>query len=208
MALRRNLMKKPEDSKNEINKLQSPIFLEENEQSEELNNLLRAVTNLYEQYQHQGRFPSELVLEAMEVVLSHKRDIYLEKSSAKQYPLMPKIEDMMRDMENRFKDLILKTVTEDVQNVEQEWDIVDQKKKEYRQKGIRLRIYQRYPTSVMTYFGPVRYQRMVLRPSFDEDKRLLKEAGEDGYICNSQENCDHKRDFIKVDEQRQYNARL
>ncbi|MDR2461201.1 MAG: hypothetical protein LBE38_10580 [Deltaproteobacteria bacterium] len=48
--------------------------------------------------------------------------------------------------------------------------------------GIRLRSYQAYTTSVMTTIGSVSYQRMALRPSFKEDKRLLLENGIDGYI--------------------------
>jgi hypothetical protein len=53
--------------------------------------------------------------------------------------------------------------------------LVEKKKSEYLEKGVRLRKWRRFPREIMTLLGPITYLRMALIPSSPEDRRRLLE---------------------------------
>ncbi|MDR2443937.1 MAG: hypothetical protein LBE31_10515 [Deltaproteobacteria bacterium] len=173
-------MTKSESSKNDVNNHQTSEFFEENGQYDELNDFLREFTNLL--VQHKGDFPKTLLLDATRVLLNHRAEFDLECSDQNNPMTIVKLEDMIIQMNKAFEEINLKVFADDVQRLEDEGLIIAQKKNEFRKKGIRLRVYQRYPTTVMTAVGQMKYQRMALRPSFEKDKNLLAENGVHGYI--------------------------
>jgi hypothetical protein len=173
-------MKKSEGSQNDNDKPQTSEFFAEDEQSQAMNDFLRKQGNLFAQYD--GPLPFSMLLDASEVILKHLIAFKMERSVPNNPMTIAKIEAMILNMKKGFEAIDLKMFTQNVEVLEEEDEIFALKKKEFREKGIRLRVYQKYSTTIMTAIGPIRYQRMALRPSFEEDKRLLSESGVKGYI--------------------------
>ncbi|MDR2349521.1 MAG: hypothetical protein LBF41_02685 [Deltaproteobacteria bacterium] len=173
-------MDKSQGPENGANHPQTFDFFGEDERSQELNDFVRGLTELLSG--HVGRFPREAALDAVKVLLKHHAAFDSECSDPNETMTIAKLEDMISEMKRGFEEINLKVFAENVGRLEKDGAIIAKKKKEFREKGIRLRVYQKYPATVMTAVGPLKYRRTALRPSFDEDKRLLEENGVRGYV--------------------------
>jgi hypothetical protein len=176
-------MKKPKRPKNDKGKAQSPDFFVEDDGSQELNDFLRGLDNLIARHNPgTGHLPFAQLLNAIRVILKHQSAINKERSDPLNPVTIAKLKDMILNMKKGFEDITLKMFSENVELLEKEGDIIASKKQEFSEKGIRLRVYQKYHTTILTAAGQMKYQRMALRPSFPEDKSLLGEIGVKGYV--------------------------
>jgi hypothetical protein len=156
-----------------------PQELFHEEGNDELNEFFQELANLIAQ--HEGHFPKKMLLEYFKIILEYQKELKHESLNTNSPINMAKLESMLAERRKLVHDLDIKGLVEDMERLQTEMEAV-KKKKEYRQKGIRLRSYQQYSTTVMTTIGPVSYQRMALRPSFEEDRKKLREMGIEGYI--------------------------
>jgi cellobiose phosphorylase len=127
-------------------------------------------------------FPKEITLDYMKVLIKHL-EMFNEENLDPENPItIVKLEDMMLERIKMFHAIYLKILSDDIMRLYNLRETYHSKKNEYRQKGIRLRSYQQYQTTVMTAIGSISYKRMALRPSSLKDKLKLKEIGVEGYI--------------------------
>jgi hypothetical protein len=61
------------------------------------------------------------------------------------------------------------------------------KKDEYLQKGVKLKKFHPYESSVMTLAGRVSYKRTALRPSASSDAEKLSAMGHEGFVYPADE---------------------
>jgi hypothetical protein len=149
-------------------------------QPDEIDVIIHGLIGLAAKYSgvvHAGK-----TLEYIKVIFEHQLLLAEEKSDPNKPLTVPKLEDMYLTLGKSLIDVNCKAFAKDLVDLEKERELIAKKKSEFRLKGIKLRAYQSYSTTLMTAVGPVCYSRMALRPSFSKDKRLLKEMGVNGYI--------------------------
>jgi hypothetical protein len=172
------------DKKDDLKKKPFPfesqdLFLEESEYAE-FNDYVQQAAKIIEEFG--TRLPKDIALDYFRVLMRHQRQFEAELSASSKPMTMAKLEALHLEKRKLLDAIDVKSLAEDLACLEKNKELIALKKKEYLEKGIRLRSYQQYRTTIMTTIGPIKYQRMALRPSFDEDKRKLMETGVEGYI--------------------------
>jgi hypothetical protein len=122
------------------------------------------------------------LMEHLKIVIGHDKQFKLATSDLENFPTITQIEEMMVDLRRRLNEVDLKALLTDMRQINAEDTIIEQKKIEYRMKGIRLRKQCRYQTSIMTIIGRVIYERMALKAATDKDAAKLLELGVKGYV--------------------------
>ncbi|MDR1085671.1 MAG: hypothetical protein LBP22_12655 [Deltaproteobacteria bacterium] len=91
-------------------------------------------------------------------------------------------EELLHELQTKTSDANLRSVLTKLSQINGEDSVIRQKKKEYREKGIKLRKFRRYKSDALTLEGRLFYERMALIPSSERDKDKLKEIGITGFV--------------------------
>jgi hypothetical protein len=95
---------------------------------------------------------------------------------------MSQVEELTLRHLKSHRELVLAEILERFSKFEGESQIIEKKKNEYLGLGVKLRIYQRYTSSVVTLLGRIPFTRTALVPSKSEDKAKLNSLGINGYV--------------------------
>jgi hypothetical protein len=141
------------------------------------------ISCIVEFFRNQGTLDDAIIIkEHMAIIIEYLRRLGAGTSDASAFMSVDQIERLLLELRSAQADAGLRALLVRMRNVKAESGIIAQKKSEYRQKGVRLRIFCRSGSSVMTLAGRVPYERMALVPSRPADKARLREIGTDGYV--------------------------
>jgi hypothetical protein len=121
---------------------------------------------------------NEVFYEQYSKILNDFLDIFKEKTLSKDsFLTISELEKLWKDLNGQVAILhtkLLETVLEQAN----EADLIHEKKKEYRDKGILLRTNRRVSLTILTINGPLTFYRYVLRPkTYIDCKKLMDLEG-------------------------------
>jgi hypothetical protein len=148
--------------------------------TEQVNELLNLVLNFCDTKGF--NFSGQYLTEHLKVLIDYIDRLKQGLSSPEGILSISQLEEMMLDLFRKQRELNLVEFLSELRNIQGEKAVIEKKKEEYLQKGIKLRNYQRYTTSVVTLMGRINYTRMALIPSTPADKLKLKHVNCDGYV--------------------------
>jgi hypothetical protein len=103
-------------------------------------------------------------------------------SKSENFFTLADIEALFRDYKNRVTDTAFRNLLDSMSNLKGESDLIKKKKEEYLQKGIRLKNFHAYTSSILTIDGRVSFKRMALRPSSRVDGEKLSATGHKSFV--------------------------
>jgi hypothetical protein len=117
------------------------------------------------------------VAEIERLIKDFKQTFKERTSSAENFITMNEIEAMWGDLRQGTNNIYSDMVREMLKEVD-EGDLIRKKKREYREKGIKLRTDKIDERTILTLNGKLPYSRYILRPLTSQDKeKLLNEHG-------------------------------
>jgi hypothetical protein len=109
----------------------------------------------------------------VESVLEFKTQFRSGTSSIESFLSISDIEEFILRLNARMQEVCFELLSNEIKNIPEKPHI-DLKKKEYLDKGIRLRIYRSFTKTIMTIVGGLTYSRYALTPASATDLDRLK----------------------------------
>jgi hypothetical protein len=100
--------------------------------------------------------------EHTKVMFDRSHQVRLGLSKGDDFIKISEIEELISSLLNRHQELDMLDLMHDLQHKQGEKDLIIKKKVEYQSKGIILRVFRDYQTSVVTLFGRIHYTRKAL----------------------------------------------
>ncbi|MDR2354253.1 MAG: UPF0236 family protein [Deltaproteobacteria bacterium] len=153
-----------------------PDFFNSSE-GDEIEILLRGISEIYG---HSGiKIDPYLILEHIALIINFEKNFKKVTSDPDHFLTISDIEALFHNYQQSLFKVDFKNFLEKMTKLVGEAEVIKNKKLEYLQKGIKLRNFRSYHTSVMTVNGRYEYTRKALIPSTQADgERLLAFKGQ------------------------------
>lgn len=119
----------------------------------------------------------------LKLILEHEIRLNRALSGRDPWITMEQLEKLVMDLNENQKRLNKQDLEYKLKKVNLEDTVIRQKKNDLARKGVKLRNFRRYKTSIMTMLGRVSLERMALIPCTVADKNKLAGLGHTGFVC-------------------------
>jgi hypothetical protein len=147
---------------------------------EKLNKLFARITELAESYG--DALNVDHIIDIVNIAAASDNYFIKGTTSDDDFFSLADIEELILEESRCILDANLKSLFQGLKKMPGEGNIILKKKKELREKGIRVRNWRYYSNSIITLVGRVPYERLALRASTPEDAKKLQCIGYKGYV--------------------------
>jgi hypothetical protein len=113
--------------------------------------------------------------------INFEENIYNNTRNPLNHMNITQLEEQMTISKEKHNHLLVNLLKHVINNIDEK-EIVEKKKEEYLDKGVKLKIYRKLPRSIMTIHGKIDFQRTALLPSTPLDRAKLSEFSDSKHI--------------------------
>jgi hypothetical protein len=136
-------------------------------------------------YEYGLNFSFSNLYEHIKIIIERSNKLRIAMAKSDDFIKISEIEELLSSLFNKQQELDMLDFMQDLQHNQSEKQLILKKKDEYLSKGIKLRVFRDYQTSIVTIFGRIYYTR----------KALIKSP-----ICNNVDLFDNNKFIFPFDE--------